>query len=61
MFPLQKKALPPVEAKRSAFAVCIMQRALNAALADFKQKICSSTGHQINFNKTLNVNDFGAR
>jgi len=41
-------------AKRNAFMLCTIHRAINAALVDYKQRMCTN-GEFINHNKTINL------
>ncbi len=40
--------------KRNAFMLCVLHRALNAALEDFKRRMCLGASF-VNFNHSLNV------
>ena len=43
------------QAKRHAFSLCILHRAINAALVDYKRRMCGPTD-SISYEKTLNLN-----
>jgi len=43
------------DAKRHAFALCVVHSALNSALLDYKQRMCPNDG-TTNYAKTLNIN-----
>lgn len=45
-----KEALKPVMAKRHAFALCVLHRSINAAISDYKDRMC---GPEANREKSL--------
>mmetsp|Transcript_3116 Transcript_3116/g.4807 ORF Transcript_3116/g.4807 Transcript_3116/m.4807 type:complete len:502 (-) Transcript_3116:106-1611(-) len=42
------------QVRRSAFVLCVLHSALNAALTDYKEKMCTNTTHA-NYDKSTNV------
>lgn len=42
------------EVRRSAFVLSVLHNSLNAALYDFKKKMCQNNPNT-NYNKTLNI------
>jgi hypothetical protein len=48
----------PKQPRRHSFALCVIHRSINAALVDYKARMCqgsSSSSAAINYDKTLNV------
>ena len=45
----------PKQAKRHAFALNVLHHSINAALVDYKQRMCPNQGRDANYDKTLNV------
>lgn len=43
-----------VMAKRNAFTLCVIYRAVNAALLDYKQKMCTGST-TVNYERNINV------
>ena len=43
-----------MQGKRNAFALCVLHRSLNAALIDYKKRMCAGN-EKVNYDKTINV------
>jgi len=50
----RKTKMSAVMAKRNAFTLCIIYRSINAALLDFKQKMCDGSD-TVNYERSINV------
>lgn len=50
----QKKTLTVKKAKRNAFMVCVLYEAVNSAMVDYKQKMCSGR-NSTNYAKTFSI------
>lgn len=53
--PLQNEKLSAKQVKRNAFTLCVVHRSINAALVDFKLRMCDPATQVVNYNKTVNV------
>jgi len=51
----KRETLGPKQAKRHAFSLCVIHRSINAALMDYKRRMCGP-GDTTSYEKTLNVN-----
>jgi len=42
--------------KRNAFALCVLHHGINAALVDYKQRMCTNDSNRtINYDKKINI------
>jgi hypothetical protein len=41
-----------LQLKRNSFALCIVHRSINAALTDYKKRMCDPSKEFVNYNKT---------
>ena len=47
--------LGPIQAKRNAFMLCTIHSALNAAMVDYKTRMCDENYDSVNYNRSINV------
>jgi hypothetical protein len=52
---LQRDEMGRLQLKRNAFAVCVVHRSINAALIDYKKRMCDPSKEFVNYNKTYIV------
>lgn len=52
--PPQRESIGPVQGKRNAFSLCTLHRSVNAALADYKRRMCGPN-NATSTHKTINV------
>jgi hypothetical protein len=54
MTPLQQiEKMSKKHVKRNAYMICVIHRSLNAALTDYKTRMCE--GHEVNLEKSIVV------
>ena len=51
----RKQRMTRVQAKRNAFMICTTHRAINAALIDYKKRMCGDS--KANYEKTVDLVD----
>jgi len=52
---MKREQISSLTAKRNAFTICTLHRAINAAAVDFKKRMCDAKGIPANYEKSVNV------